>query len=52
MDNNKLKLAEERFYSRFEALNSEILQEFGETPYQIGVVTDTPGVKFSGGSFE
>ena len=31
MDNNKLKLAEERFYSRFEALNSEILQEFGKT---------------------
>ena len=30
MDNNKLKLAEERFYSRFEALNSEILQEFGK----------------------
>ena len=30
----------------------EILQEFGEEPYQIGVVTDTPGVKFSGGSFE
>ena len=31
MDNNKLKLAEERFYSRFEALNSEILQKFGKT---------------------
>lgn len=31
MDNNKLKLAEERFYTRFEALNSEILQEFGKT---------------------
>lgn len=31
MDNDKLKLAEERFYSRFEALNSEILQEFGKT---------------------
>lgn len=31
MDNNKLKLAEERFYSRFEVLNSEILQEFGKT---------------------
>ena len=31
MDNNKLKLAEERFYTRFEALNSEILQKFGKT---------------------
>ena len=31
MNNEKLELAIERFYSRFEALNSEILQEFGKT---------------------
>lgn len=31
MNNEKLELAIKRFYSRFEALNSEILQEFGKT---------------------
>lgn len=29
----------------------EILQEAGETPYQVGKVTDQPGVVFHGGSF-
>lgn len=41
MDNNKLKLAEERFYSRFEALNSEILQEFGKTISKFEGLTPT-----------
>ena len=41
MDNNKLKLAEERFYSRFEALNSEILQEFGKTISKFESLTPT-----------
>lgn len=29
-----------------------ILEAVGETPYQIGKVTDVPGVKFTGGPFE
>ena len=41
MDNNKLKLAEERFYTRFEALNSEILQEFGKTISKFEGLTPT-----------
>lgn len=41
MDNNKLKLAEERFYTRFEALNSEILQKFGKTISKFEGLTPT-----------
>ena len=47
MDNNKLKLAEERFYSRFEALNSEILQEFGKTISKFEGLTPTEAHKLA-----
>lgn len=41
MNNEKLELAIERFYSRFEALNSEILQEFGKTISKFEGLTPT-----------
>lgn len=47
MDNNKLKLAEERFYTRFEALNSEILQEFGKTISKFEGLTPTEAHKLA-----
>ena len=47
MDNNKLKLAEERFYTRFEALNSEILQKFGKTISKFESLTPTEAHKLA-----
>ena len=47
MNNEKLELAIERFYSRFEALNSEILQEFGKTISKFEGLTPTEAHKLA-----
>ena len=47
MNNEKLELAIERFYSRFEALNSEILQKFGKTISKFEGLTPTEAHKLA-----
>lgn len=47
MNNDKLELALERFYTRFEALNSEILQKFGKTISKFESLTPTEAHKLA-----